>query len=235
MAPFSEPSKDNSGAIDKAVRQSSPRGLIENVNTIRQWTRPERGHQLREALAGLNPQQVVTYLMFWLDFASAIIEAAGKNPDDYRVLAESETLDYVCAAARLIKQLDKVEASIRLAERFPNRFGLAVHEALLLASFAHQLAIADNETSVWKGEEHNKRLRENAANRSNEGDHSREGYQAKADEIWKRHPDWSKQAVAVLIERDERARVEEERAREGNAPEAKLAKANTIRRLIRKK
>ena len=174
-------------------------------------------------------------LLFWHDFACAIIKASGKKPSEYRRLAGCETLDYVCAAARLIKQLDKTEQAVRLAARNPKQIGVALHEGLLIASFVHQLTIADNETHIWKGEKQNKKLRENAANRSNEGGHKQEGYQAKAEKIWKRHPGFSKQAVAVLIEREERARVEEEQARGGNSPEAKIAKANTIRRLIRKK
>jgi hypothetical protein len=72
-------------------RQRSPRGLIENVNTLRQWSRPKECRQLCESLSDLEPRFGAERLIFWLELASAIIEDSGKNPNDYRVLAESET------------------------------------------------------------------------------------------------------------------------------------------------
>jgi hypothetical protein len=221
--------KDREKVVDMALRRRSPRGLIENVSELQTWVWPDDGpERLHALLMGNKPSLPAEIVAFWRDFARAIIEASGKNPDDYRGLAENETLGHVCAAARLIKQLDKTDASIRLAARDPRQFGNALREALFVASFVHQLTIADNETSIWKGEEHNKKLRENAANRSHEGDHNRERIQAIADEIWERRPNLSKKAIAVLIETGERARVKD-------APEAMVTKANTIRRQIRKK
>jgi hypothetical protein len=218
MAFVSKPSKGNSGAADKVVRQSSPRGLIENVNTIRQWTRPEQGPQLRETLADLKPQLVTRDLRFWLDFASAIIEASGKNPNDYRVLAESETLDHVCAAARLMKQLDKVEASIRLAQRFPEQLGLALHDALLLSSFVHQLTVVDNEPALKTGEIHAEILRRKANERTDAANRNRAPVLTQIERLLAEPRDWGNSEIARAVP---------EKARRGY-------KFDTIRKMVAK-
>jgi hypothetical protein len=212
-------------------RQSSPRGLIVNV------TPAEPGDE------ELRPQSASERISFWREFARATIEVSGKNPDNYCGLAESEILDHICAAARLIKQLDKVESLIGLAKRHPNRFiDAALGEALLLPSFVHQLTIADNERSIWKGEQHNKTLRQNAKEKANQAQQDRAKYQARADELLARHKDWSAYDVAKQIEREERRKLKKasETAIERDESDrtelkTKLIKANTIRRLIRKK
>ena len=179
--------------MTKDKRQSSPRGLITNI------TPAEPSDE------ELRPQPASELLSFWREFARGIIEASNKNPDDYLGLAASETLDHVCAAARLMKQLDKVYFLIGHAKRDPKRFlDAALGEAVLLSSLVHQLTIADNETHIWKGEEQNKTLRQNAANKTTKGNLNRERYQSKADQIWKRHPDWKATDVARAIEHDER-------------------------------
>jgi hypothetical protein len=129
-----------------------------------------------------------------------------------------------------MKQLDKIETYIALAERDPELFRGALGEALFLSVLTHHLTVVDNETSIWKGEEHNKTLRENAAQRTNHGHQNRQSYQSRADAIWQRNPKLNKAEVARRIEHDGQR---EERANEGTATE-KL-KANSIRRLIRKK
>jgi hypothetical protein len=242
VAPEADP-KDREKGVDKAFRQRSPRGLIENVSEIQKWVWPEQSpEQLASLLADLNARgnPVTSYIQFWREFVRAIIVASGKNPDDYRGLAESETLDHVCAAARLMKQLDKVESLIGLAKRDPKRFvDAALGEALLLSSFVHQLDITDNETFIRKGEVQNKSLRQSAEDRTNRAQSDHPRYQARADELWARHRDWSAQQVANSIEREERTKSENASAKieQGGKtkPKTKLLKPSTIRRLIRKK
>jgi hypothetical protein len=219
--------------LDKAQR--SPRGLIENVGESREWVWPDESPERLHALLMDNkPLLHAGYVKFWRESARGIIEASGKNPDDHRDLGESEILDHVCAAARLMKQLDKVESLIELANRDPKRFvEAALGAALLLSSFVHQLAIADNETSIWKGEVHNKTLRRNAEARTKRARADRARYQARADELWESHKDWSPKDVATVIEREEVARAKN--AIDWGERKAKFVKANTIRRLIRKK
>ena len=227
MVPEVDP-KDREKVADKTFRQRSPRGLIENVGEIRKWVWPRQGREeLASLIDYLNAQKdpVADYLRFWRESATTIINRSGKKPKDYRLLAESETLDHVCLAARVLKQLDKIETYIALAERDPELFRGALGEALFLSVLTHHLTVVDNETSIWKGED-NKTLRENAAQRTNHGHQNRQSYQSRADAIWQRNPKLNKAEVARRIEHGERAN-------EGTATE-KL-KANSIRRLIRKK
>jgi hypothetical protein len=213
-------------------RQRSPRGLIENVKKFRKWdASAQHPEELTLLLAEMSAQgdPITDYIRSWRRFAVAIIEDSGKNPADYRVLADSDRLDHVCTSARLIKQLDKIEACIGgLAARDPGQFRLTVYEALRFASFTHQSAIADNETSIWKGEEHKKTLRRNAGDRTDKAQRDRARYQVRANQLWEQHPKWPAKQVATVIESEERANRE-------HAPEDKISKADTIRRLIRKK
>jgi hypothetical protein len=212
-------------------RQRSPRGLIENVKKLRKWdASAQRPEELSLLLAEMNAQgdPITDYIRSWRRFAVAIIEDSSKNPADYRVLAESDRLDHVCTSARLIKQLDKIEACIGFAARDPRLSRLAVYEALRFGSFTHQSAIADNETSIWKGEEHKKTLRRTARDRTDKAQRDRTRYQVRANQLWEHHPKWPAKQVATVIESEERANIE-------HAPEDKISKADTIRRLIRKK
>jgi hypothetical protein len=224
---ISKADPNDSERDEKVFRQRSPRGLIENVGKVREWdSRTQSPEELSFLLREINAQgnPFTDIIRFWRRSASAIIEASGKNPDEYLGLAKRETLDHVCLAARVLKQLDKIETYIRIVERDPKQFHGAVREALFLSVLAHHLTVVDNETSIWTGEVHLRKLRENAANKRNEGDENRRRYQSRADEIWMRHPDWGKTRVATTIERELRARVE-------NTKE-KIAKADWIRRVI---
>jgi hypothetical protein len=112
----------------------SPKGLIE--------------HRAPDALPDYRPERLLADdFQAFKEFAGAIIEASGKNPEQYWELSESDVLDHVCLAAKVIKQVTKIEASIPLVERSPAQFR-ALHDAMVLASLVHQLTIVDNERSI---------------------------------------------------------------------------------------
>jgi hypothetical protein len=113
----------------------SPEGLIEN--------------RVPDALPDYQLERLLADdFQAFKGFAGAIIEASGKNPEQYWELSQSDVLDHVCLAAKVIKQVTKIEASIPLVERSPAQFRVVLHDAMVLASFVHQLTIVDNEKSI---------------------------------------------------------------------------------------
>jgi len=143
-------------------RQRSPRGLIENVSEVREWVLGEQGgEELSSLFATLNAYNPINDpIRGWREVATECISASGKTPKDYRALSESQTLDPVCAAARILTQLDKIEYYIKLSEH-PEMFTrgnpelsiraslrAALQEALLLPIFVHQLTVVDNEPGL---------------------------------------------------------------------------------------
>jgi hypothetical protein len=112
----------------------SPKGLITKVSTDASPSSPE--------------QLLADDFRCWLEFAAGIIEASGEKPEQYWTLAESNTLDHVCLAAKVIKQIKKIEASVPLVKRNPAQFPVVLHEAMLLSHLVHRLTIVDNERSI---------------------------------------------------------------------------------------
>jgi hypothetical protein len=113
----------------------SPKGLIEN--------------RVPDAISDYRPERLLADdFQAFKEFARAIIEASGKNPEQYWELSQSDVLDHVCLAAQVIKQVRKIEASVPLVERNPAQFRVVLHDAMLLATLVHQLTLADNENSL---------------------------------------------------------------------------------------
>jgi hypothetical protein len=123
----------------------SPKGLIENLVLD---SLPIENLVL-DALPDCRPEQLLAEdFRAWEEFAGAIIEASGEKPEQYLELSESDVLDHVCLAARVIKQVRKIQASISLVDRNPAQFRVVLHDAMVFASLVHQLTIADNEKSI---------------------------------------------------------------------------------------
>jgi hypothetical protein len=190
---------------------------IENIG----WDE-KRGLWMEEIVPGTSAirgpdrkKAIEDYIAFWRRFAGAFIKASGKKPADYRSIARSESLDRACAAARILAQLDIVEAHFRQIEQ--NGAALnAVLAGLTLASLSHYLTVVDNEVAIASTGDRRKFLRESRVTRTEKADRERRKEQKMADEIWRRRPEWGKSAVA-----------EEIKKRRGG-------KASTIRRRITK-
>jgi hypothetical protein len=184
--------------------QRSPRGLLTNVSK----------HGRDQKWPGTR-QQIAESILSWRQFATALIDTPDKKP-------EADVLDRARAAAQVLKQLDRVEIYLRLIERdFGDRSGpilTTVHAALLLATRVHQLTIVDNEIDIVTTEAFRRRLKDNRTVKTNKAERKHRDWQAMADELWDRHPGWSRSAVAMEITKTDPS-----------------AKVGTIRRQITKR
>jgi hypothetical protein len=185
--------------------QRSPRGLITNVSK----------HGRDQKWPGTR-QLIADSILSWRQFATALIDApVGKKP-------EADVLDRARAAAHVLKQLDRVETYLMLIERdFADRSGpilTTVHAALLLATRVHQLTIVDNEIDIASTVDRRRFLKDNRTVKTNKAERKYRDWQAMADELWDRHPGWSKSAVAKEINKTDPS-----------------AKVDTIRRQITKR
>jgi hypothetical protein len=100
-----------------------------------------------------NRQRVSKLIRFWRGFARRLIAACGKDPNRYSSIArKSNELDAACAAAKVLMHLDRLEAYLQAAYRAGGPATApateAVHQALLLLSSVHQMAVIDNETAI---------------------------------------------------------------------------------------
>jgi hypothetical protein len=131
----------------KTVR--SPRGLLTNTHETRQIA-----SDLRETAPGRytfkapdSRRELQNLITFWYRWAREMIEAEGKDPADYRKLARGDVLDRSCAAARLLVRLASLRAYCLQIDRGGSPWG-ALTQALLVASYVHQLTLVDNEPSI---------------------------------------------------------------------------------------
>jgi hypothetical protein len=211
--------------MDGERRQRSPRGLIENVSEVHEWAWPEQGPEEVSAMVrdlSARRSRVVDHIRIWRERASAVIEDMGRDPVNSVDLAESDILDSVCAAARVLKQLKRIEATNSLAERDPKHFPTVVLLAMELSSLVHQLDIVENEISISKLENAKKTLRENGENKRPKSDANRKHYQKIAANMWKKNAHLSRKQIGVRIER-----------REGIIGSGPRLKAGTIAKKIR--
>jgi hypothetical protein len=198
--------RNSQAAPQKACRNSAkPKGVLTNVS---KYSRGQKWPETRQLIA--------ESILSWRQFATALIEASpDKKP-------EADVLDRARAAAQVLKQLDRVEIYLRLIERdFADRSGpilTIVHAALLLATRVHQLTIVDNEIDIASTVDRRRFLKDNRTVKTNKVERQRDTWRAKAGEIWGRHPDWSKSAVAKEITKTDPS-----------------AKVGTIRRQITKR
>jgi hypothetical protein len=186
--------------------QRSPKGLL--TNTSKRLRRGQKWPETRQLIADS--------ILSWRQFATALIDApVDKKP-------EADVVDRARAAAQVLKQLDRLEIYLRLIERdFADRSEpilTTVHAALLLATRAHQLTIADNEDGIVSIINRRRVVKENRAFTLEKAERQRETRRANAGEIWDRHPDWSNAAVAREIAKTDPS-----------------AKVGTIRRQITKR
>jgi hypothetical protein len=223
--------------------QQSPRGLLTNTTSFG-WDH-EHGFRIEEtgpgryAIKGPEPRQKITdYISNWRTFAAGLIEASDKKPADYNAIAKGDVLDRACAAALVLKHLDKVEIYLRAIDRdFADRSEpmlIALMEALSLATRVHQLAIVDNEIDISTTMARRRFLKERRINKSKQAISQCHIFQKKADEIWRKHPDWGKSQVARVI--SEHISLElKSLAQIAKEPISDLTtNFHTIRRLIKK-
>jgi hypothetical protein len=199
-----------------ASQERSRKGLLTNKTLDSDQTFPE------------TRQRIANLIRFWREFATAFHEAAGAGGGLHEAAvteggeAENITLDPARAVMRVRSQIDKVDAYLALVERDLQSTSLAnVHllleAALLFASGVHQLTIVENETAIATMLAKVQALNEINAVRSERLNQRLQQWQPRANEIWCRHPDWPKTAVAKEIARYDRS-----------------ANHNTIRRQIKK-
>ena len=74
----------------------------------------------------------------------------GNNPADYVKLASGKALDLSCAAARLLKHLDRFESHMSRLHRSASTASLwpTVQKALITATYVHQLTLVESEKGI---------------------------------------------------------------------------------------
>jgi hypothetical protein len=197
----------------------SPKTLRSPNNLIGVTTRPATKAE-GQAFAQLGSNK--TLIAFLRRWASGAVQNDAKDPAQYeKIIEESSAADRAYFAARVLKRLDGIEGDLKFVDRLRDADLLrqialrVIHEALALASEFHALTIADNERPIFTGTRNAQNLRESSglANTARRSERSREwaGWNAKAAQIWERHPKLSRQAVAqqikIKLNLDERDRT----------------------------
>ena len=167
-----------------AVVRQSPKGLLTNT----------AGDPA--TIPGFQ-QLVVEAISSWRGWAGGRIEASGKDPEDYHQLAKSDVLDRACAAAHVLRQLDRIEKSLQQLANEP--VSALAYQTLLLASLVHQATIVDNESGISFDEKREQSRNARLAERKAETEAAHRRIQQQAEEIWTRHPKLTKTAVADRI------------------------------------
>jgi hypothetical protein len=113
-------------------------------------------------------------------------------------------LDRSCAAARLLRKLDRLQTyCARLEQGAGGGPWEALTQALLVASYVHQLTVVDNERSILTGESVNRanRIRRDKHNAARQADAALRDSQciAEARGIWRGSPRLSVEACADRI------------------------------------
>jgi hypothetical protein len=160
-------------------------------------------------------QRIADLITFWRKFATALGETAGnERPTDRDATAPEAgiVLDRARAATYVRKQINKVEAYLKriehdgadqpavLAAVYP-----LVEAALLFATRIHHLTVIDNEPAIATLQAKVQAFKRSQAARSERSGQNRRDWQAQANEIWQRHPDWSSRNVARAIARNDPA------------------------------
>jgi hypothetical protein len=83
-----------------------------------------------------------------------------------------------------------------------------MREALVLASFVHQLTVIDNEAAIKTGEIHAEMLRTHADNQRDTALRRNSLIQRRIGELLEEHQDWSNKRVALAIPESDRRNLE---------------------------
>ena len=132
-----------------AIKGSSPRQEVDNCFAF--WR--EFALDLIEAdgkkptqYAELAHVQVEEHLTGKLEALRTAISQQGLgHPAEYGKLAQNETLDRTCAAARLLVRLDRLQAYLATAN---DAIYDLIYQMFLFASEVHQLTVIDNENAI---------------------------------------------------------------------------------------
>jgi hypothetical protein len=177
-------------------------------NLISVTTRPATEAESHAFVQLGSNESRIAFLKKWA--SEAIILNDSKDQDPYeKIIKESSSADRAYFAACMLKRLDGIESGLRLLERLRDTDSLrrialrVIHDALVLSSEFHALTIVDNETPIFTGTRNAQNLRESsrAANAARHRERSRERAQwnDEAAQIWARHPELSRQAVAKQV------------------------------------